>query len=254
MTDETRPANPPFIPASTPLPDARQPVDTATDFTVSPTRAVDDLYDDTVVPEKAATTRVSADAVQGRAGRDILPVEDTTNGRQTDLPDSEHSLPLEEHDPCSDRPAVHPVGTGVGAAAAAAAGAATGAAIGALAGPVGAAVGVVVGGAIGGFAGGYAGRNIAEAFSPSCEEQYWRKAYRARPYVARGACYDEYKSAYTFGIEARQEFHDKNWSDVESILQSRWEASPCAEKMPWPRAQHAICDAWDRLTPRERDM
>src|SRR5689334_14038343 len=108
-------------------------------------------------------------------------------------------------DPLSGEPGAHPVGVGVGAAVgggaagaalgAAGSAAAAGAAMGAAAGPVG----VVIGAVAGGVAGGLVGKHTAEQINPTAEDTYWKDNYRSRPYVDKGASYDEYRPAYRYG-------------------------------------------------------
>src|SRR5687767_15789235 len=97
-------------------------------------------------------------------------------------------------DPLTGAPGAHPVGTGLGAAAG---GMAAGAAAGSVAGPIGTAAGA----AVGAIAGGLAGKGIAEKIDPTVEEAYWRETYVSRPYVTKGATFDDYGPAYRYGID-----------------------------------------------------
>ena len=97
-------------------------------------------------------------------------------------------------DPITGAPGAHPVGTGLGAAAG---GMAAGAAAGTVAGPVG----TVIGAAVGAVVGGLAGKGIAESIDPTMEEAYWREEYVNRPYVTKGANFDDYGPAYRYGVE-----------------------------------------------------
>src|SRR3954471_17934536 len=107
---------------------------------------------------------------------------------RTDAPDR-------NPDPITGTPGSHPVGTGVGAAAAGAAGAA----IGSVVPGAGTVVGGAVGAVVGAVAGGLAGKGVAEAINPTAEDEFGRKNYSSRPYVAPGASYDEYAPAYRYG-------------------------------------------------------
>ena len=159
----------------------------------------------------------------------------------------------ESRDPLSGEKGAHPVGTGVGAAVggglagaalgAAGAGAATGAAVGAGAGPVGMVVGSI-GGAI---AGALAGHAVAESINPTVEDDYWRQNYQSRPYVERGAAYDEYRPAYRYGWESRGRHPDRQFHEVEPHLQSGWDQAREKSRLSWDKAKHAVRDAWDRV-------
>jgi hypothetical protein len=143
-------------------------------------------------------------------------------------------------DPITGEPGSHPVGTGVGAAIT---GAAAGVAGGALGGPLGAAAGAVVGA----VAGGYAGKAVEEQLDPTAEDAYWQKAYRDRPYVEKGASYDDYRPAYQYGWESRSQFRDRRFDDVEPELQKGWTTRQRQSKLGWEKARQAARDAWDRV-------
>jgi hypothetical protein len=143
-------------------------------------------------------------------------------------------------DPITGAPGAHPVGVGVGTAAG---GAAAGAALGAAAGPAGAAAGAVVGGVVGGLA----GKGVAESINPTAEDTYWRENFHQRPYITKGASYEEYRPAYQYGWESRSRYAGKRFEDVESDLQSGWEKAKTHSKLTWDKAKQATRDAWDRI-------
>ena len=153
-------------------------------------------------------------------------------------------------DPLSGRAGAHPVGTGIGAAAGGvAAGAATGAAVGTVAGPVGTAVGAAVGAAAGAIAGGLAGKAIAEKIDPTVEHGFWRNEYSNRPYVKRGAAYEEYSPAYQYGWEKRSRSENPSFEESEAALSRDWERERGATcKLSWSEAKPAVRDAWDRTS------
>ena len=148
-------------------------------------------------------------------------------------------------DPITGAPGSHPLGTGAGAASAGATGAAIGAAVG---GPIGA----VVGGAAGAIAGGLAGHSIAEGIDPTVEDAYWRKSYGSRPYVTKGASYDDYRPAYQYGWESRARYEGRDWDEVESDLARDWDKAKGKTRLKWEEAKHAARDAWHRITPEDR--
>ena len=149
----------------------------------------------------------------------------------------------ENLDPLSGEAGAHPIGTGVGAALG---GAAAGAAVGTVAGPVGSAVGA----AVGAIAGGLFGKGVAEGIDPTIEDAYWRENYSSRPYVARGARYEQYQPAYRYGWESRARLDNKPWRDMEGQVRQDWEAHPDSLGLDWNSAKDAVREAYER-TPLE---
>ncbi len=156
-------------------------------------------------------------------------------------------------DPISGAPGSHPVGTGLGAAAG---GMAAGAAAGTVAGPVG----TVVGAAIGAVAGGLAGKGIAEMADPTVEEAYWRETYSSRPYVTKGASFDDYGPAYMYGVENYSRFPGRSFDEVEPDLSRDWQRAKGKSSLTWENAKHATRDSWqcvsdtiERATPGDSD-
>lgn len=143
-------------------------------------------------------------------------------------------------DPLSGAPGAHPVGTGIGAALG---GAAAGAATGALAGPVGA----VVGAAVGAVLGGLAGKDVAELIDPTREEAHWRENYSDRPYVERGANFEDYGPAYGFGVRSSGQYPGRTFDEAEPEMSHNWAASRGASRLEWDAARLAVRDAWQRV-------
>jgi len=142
-------------------------------------------------------------------------------------------------DPLSGELGAHPVATGLGALAG---GAATGAGVGTVAGPVG----TMVGAAVGAVVGGLAGKAVGEAIDPTREEAYWRENYNTRPYVAKGASYDDYRPAYGFGVVAATRYPGRKFEDLEPELSRDWTDASGTSKLRWDRARDAARDAWNR--------
>lgn len=143
-------------------------------------------------------------------------------------------------DPLTGAPGAHPVGTGLGAAAG---GAAAGAAAGTVVGPLG----TLVGAAVGAVVGGLAGKGLAEAIDPTQEDSYWRDNYSKRPYVARGATYDDYGPAYGFGVDAVTRYPGRAFDDIEPEMSHAWTTGGGASMLGWSNAKHAARDAWNRV-------
>jgi len=143
-------------------------------------------------------------------------------------------------DPITGAPGAHPIGTGVGAALG---GAAAGGAAGVLAGPVGAVVGAAVGAVIGGLA----GKDMAEVIDPTREDAYWRDNFSERPYVERGANYDDYGPAYGLGVDAFRRHPGRSFDEVEPEMSRQWTDASGASALRWDSARHAARDAWNRV-------
>lgn len=144
-------------------------------------------------------------------------------------------------DPISGAPGSHPIGTGLGAAAG---GMAAGAAAGSVAGPVG----TLAGAAIGAVAGGLAGKGIAEMIDPTVEEAYWRETYSSRPYVSRGASFDDYGPAYMYGVDNYARHQGRSFDEVEPELGREWQRAKGKSSLTWENARHATRDAWQRAS------
>jgi hypothetical protein len=143
-------------------------------------------------------------------------------------------------DPITGAPGAHPVGTGLGAIAG---GVAAGAATGTVAGPIGTAVGAAVGAIVGGLA----GKGVAEMIDPTVEEAYWRDNYANRPYVTKGASYNDYGPAYRYGVDQYSRFHGASFDTVDSDLARDWDNARSDSSLSWDQARHAARDSWDRV-------
>jgi len=149
----------------------------------------------------------------------------------------------DNRDPISGAPGSHPVGTGVGAAVG---GAAAGAAAGTVVGPVG----TVVGAAVGAIVGGLAGKGVAEAIDPTSEMAYWRENYKSRPYADKGTAFDQYESAYGYGVASYSKYPGRSFDDLDSDLARDWNGARGTSTLSWDRARSASRDAWNRLDSR----
>jgi len=120
---------------------------------------------------------------------------------------------------------------------------AAGAATGTVAGPVG----TLVGAAAGAVVGGLAGKGIAETIDPTSEYAYWRDHFTTRPYVDKGASYEDYGPAYEYGVMSFIKYRDQNFDDVESELAREWDKVRGKSALAWEHARQATRDAWDRV-------
>ena len=143
-------------------------------------------------------------------------------------------------DPITGAPGAHPVGTGLGAVAG---GIAAGAAAGTVVGPIGTAVGAAVGAVVGGLA----GKGVAEMIDPTVEDAYWRDNYANRPYVTKGATYDDYGPAYRYGVDQYSRFDGASFDTVDSDLARDWDNARSDSSLSWDQARHAARDSWERV-------
>lgn len=119
-------------------------------------------------------------------------------------------------DPKSGAPEAHPVVTGLGAFA-------EDAAADALAGAVAGPAGTVAGAVAGSVAGGLAGKEIAKMIDLTAEKAYWRQNYSSRPYVPKGATFDEYSPAYRYGVDGYVRYEGRTFEQAEPELMREWD-------------------------------
>ncbi len=92
-----------------------------------------------------------------------------------------------------------------------------------------------------------AGKGAAEAVNPTAEDAYWRDNYKDRPYVEQGRTYDDYRPAYEYGWQSRQQHQGRKYEEVESDLERGWDKSKDRAGLGWEKAKHATRDAWHRV-------
>lgn len=130
----------------------------------------------------------------------------------------------------------HPVAAATGALA----GAAAGVAVGAVGGPVG----MVAGAAVGGIVGAAAGDGIAEAVNPTAYGDYWKHNYAFKPYFVSGREWADYEPAYLYGYESFSAHRGRKFSEIETELERKWEATRGKSRLLWADAKDAVRDGW----------
>lgn len=79
------------------------------------------------------------------------------------------------------------------------------------------------------------------------QRRYWREHFRDEPYYMQGKDFDAYEPAYRLGIEARNQYRDRQFPEVEDKLRMQYEANQQAQrKLDWADARQAVRAAWDR--------
>jgi len=92
------------------------------------------------------------------------------------------------------------------------------------------------------------GSKFAASIDPSAEEAYWRENFSHRPYVTAGATYNEYRPAYTYGVDAHRRFEGQSFEQVEPELMREWDGVKGVSSLSWENASHAVRDAWQRVS------
>lgn len=85
------------------------------------------------------------------------------------------------------------------------------------------------------------------------EDAYWRSAFGSRPYGRADRGYEYYRPGYRYGFESAHRYRGRQWSEVESDLQSGWDKYEHRAQSTWENVKDAIRDAWDRVTGRGPD-
>lgn len=79
------------------------------------------------------------------------------------------------------------------------------------------------------------------------QNRYWREHFQSEPYYTQGKDFSAYEPAYRLGIEARNEYPNKQFSEVEDKLRMQYEAKQQDQrKLDWAEAKQAVRAAWDR--------
>lgn len=131
--------------------------------------------------------------------------------------------------------AEHVLSVGLGAAG----GMAVGAVLGAVGGPPGMAVGAITGA----MAGGLGGEALAELIDVAFDDQDWQEHSKRHGYSP--ADYEQYRSAYQLGWQARRRFGDQPFDEVETQLRNEWDSQQAAARLPWNQVQQAAHEAWN---------
>lgn len=122
-------------------------------------------------------------------------------------------------------------------------GAASGMAVGAVLGAVGGPPGMAVGAITGAMAGGLGGEALAELIDVAFDDQDWQEHSKRHGYSP--ADYEQYRSAYQLGWQARGRFGDQPFDGVETQLRKEWDSQQAAAPLPWDQVQQAAREAWN---------
>ena len=103
--------------------------------------------------------------------------------------------------------------------------------------------------AVAGAAGsGSAGNTFAESIDPAGEEAYWRENYSSRPNVNPEVSFNEYRPAYSYGVDAHRRFEGRSFEQVEPELMGEWDGVKGVSSLTWENAKHAVRDSWQRVS------
>ena len=128
-------------------------------------------------------------------------------------------------------PGAHPVGTGLGAAP-------KGVEADAPFGTVGRE----------GAVAGEAGSTIAESIDTAAEEAYWRENYSSQPNVNREVSFNEYRPAYSYGVDAHRRYQGQSFEQAEPELMRDWDRVKGMSSLTWEDAKDAVRAAWQRVS------
>ncbi len=78
-------------------------------------------------------------------------------------------------------------------------------------------------------------------------EEHYLRTFRDAPYYSSGRSWMDYAPAYRYGYERYVRFAGRHFEDVETDLQSDWEAGRAASRLAWAEARGPIRDIWRRL-------
>ena len=95
---------------------------------------------------------------------------------------------------------------------------------------------------------GFAGNKIAESIDPAAEEAYWRENYSSRPNVNPEVSFNEYRPAYSYGVDAHRRFEGQSFEQAEPELMRGWDGVKGMSSLTWENASHAVRDAWQRVS------
>ena len=104
-----------------------------------------------------------------------------------------------------------------------------------------------IGAAVGAIAGGLAGKGVAEMIDPTVEDAYWRENYVGRPYVTKGATYDDYGPAYRYGVDSYSRANGAPFDDADAGLARDWDNVKGGSSLSWDQARNAAKDSWQRV-------
>ena len=88
---------------------------------------------------------------------------------------------------------------------------------------------------------------IAERIDPTVEDTYWRSSYSSRPYVGKGAPYDDFGPAYRYGYERYPQYQGRKFDEVEHEMSRDWDRVKGKSRLAWEQAKDATRDAFERV-------
>jgi hypothetical protein len=83
------------------------------------------------------------------------------------------------------------------------------------------------------------------------EDEYWRGAFRTRPYGKDDSTYDDWQPVYRYGYECVVRYQGRTWNEnLEEEIRTGWDQHPARtdRNWSWQHVKDAVRDAWNRLT------
>ena len=69
-----------------------------------------------------------------------------------------------------------------------------------------------------------------------------------RLYDTSGATFNEYRPAYSYGVDAHRRFEGRSFEQVEPELMRDWDRVKGTSSLTWENAKHAVRDSWQRVS------
>ncbi len=85
------------------------------------------------------------------------------------------------------------------------------------------------------------------SIDPAAEEAYWRLNFASRPYVTRGATFNEYRPAFGYGVHAHRLYEGRTFEQAEPELMRDWDHVKGTSSLTWDEARLPAHDAWQRV-------
>ena len=88
---------------------------------------------------------------------------------------------------------------------------------------------------------GYVNTGYAEPAGWSHEDAYWQENYAYEPYYNAGFGYEEYRPAYSYGVDVYNRYPHRSWNHIsDAELRTGWERSHANSHMSWEQARPAV--------------
>ena len=91
-------------------------------------------------------------------------------------------------------------------------------------------------------------KEIAKLIDPVAEDAYWRENYESRPYFIHGTPFNEYRTAYRYGVDSYAMHEGRSFEQAEPELMPGWDLAKGLSSLTWDDARHATRHAWQHVS------